>query len=247
MAFCSQSGNAGEHAKFLKSLAKFIQKHDADPQKVRVRSKSELLNAQTTLDVEQRSGTKRTRKMVFVKTDCWDEKAYVPLPQDKVVVENMDGQSVEGVWRDLDKSGHYHFEMNDDQSFRERRREVDGTGPFAAEELANVREACRTGLKATQSRREAVAVEAGGVSLESLMSVIENLPSGSSRAEPTGKLAPEKSDSEGSSDGVKGGDDDDDDDDDSGGEEDARSRLLSIFSGGQPRSTPVVVARKPVA
>ena len=233
----------------MQSLAKFVSKHQENPDKVRLRSKSELLDAQTTLDIENRTGSKRVRNMVFVRADCWDKTAYGPLPTDKIVVETMDGQRVEGVWRNLEKSGHFHFEFYDDQAFRERRREVDGKGPFAAEELTNVKEAVSSGYRATLSRRESMAVQGGEATLESLMAMIEDLPAMASGAQPLKDIG-----------GDGGGDDDDDDskagdadegspadseDGDESNEEDARQRLLSMFSGGVAKSASVATAAHP--
>lgn len=246
LAWCAQPGNASEHGKFLKSLSKFVAKHTENPSTVRLRARSELVAAQTVLDTEMRSGSKRTKRMVFVNVDNWDVESYGPLPTDKITEQVLDGVVVRGVWRDKGQEGHYDFEFYEDSAVRERTREADGRGPFAAEQLANARETVLGALRSTQQQREANAVQAPDMSISKLVALVERLPG-------TTLWASSKAGSDDGDDEEKAREGDNDDDDDDADEEKgdstieisdsdrdsdteigggARDRLLGLFRGG---------------
>lgn len=138
---------------------------------------------------------------------------------------------VSGFWRSDDLQGHFKFEIYDDSGVRERRREVSEEGPFHAELLANTRETVVAGLRSAQAKREAVAVEASPISLDSILEFVQRggvegavVKAGASVA--GGKQHEGEADKESSSDG---------DDDD---EVDEHNRLANLFGNRSASAKP---------
>lgn len=76
LAHCSQSGRASEHQGFMRSVQKFIDKHNDEPNSTRLRARAELLQAQTSLETQRSSGTRRMKNMTFIHVDSWDASRY---------------------------------------------------------------------------------------------------------------------------------------------------------------------------
>lgn len=140
---------------------------------------------------------------------------------------------VSGFWRSDDPKGHYKFEIYDDSGVRERRREVAEEGPFHAELLANTRETVFAGLRSAQAKREAVAVAASTVSLDSILELVQRSGvEGSVVKAGASAAGGAENEAEAGKESSSDGDDDD--------EVDEHNRLANLFASRSASAKPKV-------
>jgi hypothetical protein len=150
-----------QHAPFLEAVKEWVRAHNKDPTKARVSPRKVLEEVRTTLDVVHASGTRFERpKKQFVVLEQWDEEAYGTIDPSQIVTEQVFGQMVKGIWRQLGKAGHYDYISYEDSCARTATREHTGEGPFAEQALEAKREAIVSAQRDAERARAAIAVQA---------------------------------------------------------------------------------------
>lgn len=98
--FVSVKANQKEHRGFLTARKEWIkQRHEGGPDRKRLKSKKELLEARKQLDVTKQAGGRFTcPKKQFVSVEALNPKKHGDLDQSKVVTENVVGPDVRRCW-----------------------------------------------------------------------------------------------------------------------------------------------------
>ncbi len=150
-----------EHAeKFERSLKIYVNKLQEDgPAKNLLVQRQDLSVAKMTLDDNLRTGTKRSKRWIFVEKEYWDETKRGPLPKDKLVQQTVDGEKKWGIICDDEPKGHHRFESFEARECVESDRLFDSSqGLFAEEALQRARETYSQGQQREQRLREQQAV-----------------------------------------------------------------------------------------
>ena len=119
------------HQAFTRSLKKFIQVHNRDPEQMRLRCRNELETAQTVDSVKATGKRFIKPSKTFVLVEDYRDQ-YGPAPSDKVKIEeeDVDGSGVQsGVWLEgaiRDRKGHYVLEDYFDKHVDHNTRIEDG-------------------------------------------------------------------------------------------------------------------------
>ena len=167
--FVSVKANQKEHRGFLTARKEWIkQRHEGGPDRKRLKSKKELLEARKQLEVTKQVGGRFTcPKKQFVSRP----KKHGDLDQSKVVTENIMGQDVRGC------QGPMTLKSTKTQLCRRRRLSMTaGKSPFAEIALARKRKAVMGQVAEGFHARDKVAVEDAGpeMSLDQLLALASN-------------------------------------------------------------------------
>ena len=178
--FVSVKANQKEHRGFLTARKEWIKQHnEGGPDRKRLKSKKELLEARKQLEVTKQVGGRFTcPKKQFVSVEAWNPKKHGDLDQSKVVTENIMGQDVRGCWIAKGRKGVYDFEEYQDSAVQEKEIVHDSRedGPFAEIALARKRKAVMDQVAEGSHARDKVAVEDAGpeMSLDQLLALASN-------------------------------------------------------------------------
>ena len=189
----------GNHGNFLASRSRWVEEHNDNPSKVRLRDKDALQQAATTLETTSSQGAKLTApKRQFVLVDHWDEASYGPLSEQTIVERTVFGVVKKGVYRLTGKVGHYEVEDYDTQALTERTVEHvdDGESALQAEGLLTKKEALQATFReaAAEQEKHAAAVSAPS-NLEDVLAMLHGVGApgaGSNAAGATGAEAAAK-------------------------------------------------------
>jgi len=178
--FVSVKANQKDHRGFLTARKEWIKQHnEGGPDRKRLKSKKELLEARKQLEVTKQTGGRFTcPKKQFVSVEAWNPKKHGEFDQSKVVTENIMGQDVRGCWIAKGQKGVYDFEEYQDSAVQEKEIVHDSRedGPFAEIALARKRKAVMDQVAEGSHARDKVAVEGAGpeLSLEQLLALATN-------------------------------------------------------------------------
>ena len=114
--------------------------------------------------------------MLFIDVNDWDEKAYGPLEESKVVEEKIGGKTIRGIYKFAGKKGHYDVRSFENRAARvetEEHSRSDAKELFAQEALKNKTEAVQAVLQESQRDREATAVEASLVDTDGILALLQ--------------------------------------------------------------------------
>ena len=173
--FVSVKANQKEHRGFLTARKEWIKQHnEGGPERKRLKSKKELMEARKQLEVSKQTGGRFTcPKKQFVSVEAWNTKKHGELDQSKVVTENIMGQDVRGCWIAKGRKGVYDFEEYQDSAVQEKEIVHDSRedGPFGEIALSRKRKAVMDQVAEGSRARDKVAVEDAGseMSLEQLL------------------------------------------------------------------------------
>ena len=108
----SQKAKQKDHQAFLSSRKNWIKQHnEAGPDKKRLLSKKELVEAHKELQIQHKTGGRfLAPKKQFVTAENWIEAKHGKWDPAKVVTEKVFGNSVQGVWLAKGEKGMYDFE-----------------------------------------------------------------------------------------------------------------------------------------
>lgn len=141
----SQKSNQKDHTGFLSARKEWVnQRNQAGPDRKRLLSKTELLEAKKKLNFQKRTGGKFLKpKKQFVERDSWDPKQHGgEYDPSKEVAENLFGKEVRGVWILKGRKGVYDFEEFQEAAMEETENIHDSRdAPFSEVALARKKKA----------------------------------------------------------------------------------------------------------
>jgi len=185
----SQKSNQKDHTGFLSARKEWVNQHNqAGPDRKRLLSKTELLEAKKKLNFQKRTGGKFLKpKKQFVERDSWDPKLHGgEYDPSKEVAENLFGKEVRGVWILKGRKGVYDFEEFQEAAMEETENIHDSRdAPFSEVALARKKKAALDQFTQGSQAREKNAVEHVGqeLSMEALVATLQGSgPSASSSA-----------------------------------------------------------------
>ena len=185
----SQKSHQQDHRGFLNSRKEWIRQHNqAGPERKRLLSKTELMEAQKKLDLVKTTGGKFVApKKQFVQPDAWNPKIhggeYDPT---KEVTENLFGKEVRGVWVLKGPKGVYDYEEFQEAAVKETENVHDSRdAPFSEEGLARKKKHALEQFAQGSQAREKVALETPGAEL-SLQGILETLQLGTASSASSG-------------------------------------------------------------
>ena len=104
LSHASSPQHMQEFHDFKASVAAWIKEHNKG--KVRLdKAGLSAVQGATLSTSRKRAGKFLMPKQQFVAIDAWNADLYGPLPQEKVVQEDIDGQLITGIWRQTGLSG----------------------------------------------------------------------------------------------------------------------------------------------
>ena len=179
----SQKAKQKDHQAFLSSRKNWIKQHnEAGPDKKRLLSKKELVEAHKELQIQHKTGGRfLAPKKQFVTAENWIEAKHGKWDPAKVVTEKVFGNSVQGVWLAKGEKGVYDFEEYDDTGIQEQDTVHDSSQTACSEEgLARKRKALMHDFASGSQARDKAAVQSEGkeLSLEDVMELLNNQTSG---------------------------------------------------------------------
>ena len=193
-----KDGNSQAHQKFMAALQKYIEQHNKDPGRAKLRDVQALRDAKPKMQSNNRTGLMvKAPEREFVLQSDWDPAVDGEWDEAKVEQLEIAGKMERGIYKEPAKKGRYKVQEYFDTGVEETKEIQSGEGPFADEAMAAAREAAQSSWHSGRAEREKASVKApatatsspSGLNLDEVLKLVQQQHAGQTAADPEAAAA----------------------------------------------------------